>query len=193
MDANYSEKLVEAASAGKLDTLEQLLAGERDTTDEAIQTLLNSAAWNSQTSTVTFLLSKYPSTPLPEDTIRAAVYTPSTDLFSVLLSKDPALINHQFDRRGTPIALACMNKQPVEFLEFLLKAGADPNQDPDTALLPLVSVAAFYNDVRAAELLLQYGARLKDSGALETAVKRGNEIMVRYFTDQEERMKTVGV
>ncbi|KAF7858934.1 hypothetical protein EAF04_008975 [Stromatinia cepivora] len=176
--------MVEAASAGKLDTLERLLASEQNPAEETIQSILNAAAWKSQTSIVNFLLSKYPSVPLPEETIRAAVYSPSVELFSALLSKDPAIINHQFDRRGTPIALACMNKQPVEFLEFLLKAGADPNQDPDTAPLPLVSVAAFYNDIRAADVLLKYGAKLEDSGAIETAVHRGNEVMVRYFKER---------
>ncbi|EDN99299.1 predicted protein [Sclerotinia sclerotiorum 1980 UF-70] len=112
--------MVEAASAGNLDMLEQLLADEENPAEETIQTLLNAAAWKSQTSIVSFLLSNYPSVPLPEETIRAAVYSPSIELISALLSKAAAIINHQFDRRGTPIALACMNKQPVEFLEFLL-------------------------------------------------------------------------
>lgn len=181
MDADNSKILIEAASTGKIDVLEQLL--EDTNQEETIQALLNAAAWKSHTSTVAFLLSRYPSVPLPEETIRAAVYSSSIDLFSILLSKDPTVINRQFDRRGTPIALACMSKQPVEFLEFLLKAGADPNQDPDTAPLPLVSVAAFYHDSRAAELLLKHGAKLEDSGALETAARRGNSVMVRFFTD----------
>ncbi|KAB8293766.1 hypothetical protein EYC80_009251 [Monilinia laxa] len=181
MDADNPKILTEAASNGKIDVLKQLL--EDTTQEETIQDLLNTAAWKSQISTVVFLLSKYPSVLLLEETIRAAIYSSSIDLFSTLLSKDSTIINHQFDRRGTPIALACMSKQPVEFLEFLLKAGADPNQDPDTAPLPLVSVAAFYHDSRAAELLLKHGAKLEDSGALEMAMRRGNEVMVHFLTD----------
>ncbi|APA08462.1 hypothetical protein sscle_04g032320 [Sclerotinia sclerotiorum 1980 UF-70] len=160
--------MVEAASAGNLDMLEQLLADEENPAEETIQTLLNAAAWKSQTSIVSFLLSNYPSVPLPEETIRAAVYSPSIELISALLSKAAAIINHQFDRRG-----------------------ANPNQDPDTAPPPLVSVAAFYNDIRAADVLLKHGAKLEDSGAIEMAVDRRNEIMVRYFKERGMKSEKV--
>ncbi|KAI1803094.1 ankyrin repeat-containing domain protein [Daldinia bambusicola] len=118
-----------------------------------------------------------------EETIRAAVYSGSIDLFTTLLSKDPTIINYQFDRRGTPLALACQSQQPVSFLEFLLKHGADPNQDPDVALFPIASVAAFYKDTGAAGLLIQHGANLEHTGALAAAAGRGNEIMVRYLLE----------
>lgn len=101
----------------------------------------------------------------------------------MILSKDPTIIDYQFDWRGTSIALACMSKQLFGFLEFLLKTGADPNQDPDIAPPPLVSVVAFYSDTKVAELLLKYGARLENSGDLETAVKKGNKAIVRDFMD----------
>ncbi|KAG4223369.1 hypothetical protein PC116_g28163, partial [Phytophthora cactorum] len=120
---------------------------------------------------------------LNEDTIRAAVYSGSIDRFTTLLSEDPNIINYQFDRRGTPLALACQSQQPVDFIEFLLKQGADPNQDPDIAPFPLASVAAFYNDTSAAKLLLQHGAKLEHSGALAAAAGRGNETMVRYLLE----------
>ncbi|KAI1469317.1 ankyrin repeat-containing domain protein [Daldinia caldariorum] len=120
---------------------------------------------------------------LDEEIIRAAVYSGSIERFVTLLSKDPKIINYQFDRRGTPLALACQSQQPVSFLEFLLKQGADPNQDPDVAPFPIASVAAFYKDTGAAELLLQHGAKLEHTGALAAAAGRGNETMVRYLLE----------
>ncbi|KAI8963466.1 ankyrin repeat-containing domain protein [Daldinia sp. FL1419] len=120
---------------------------------------------------------------LDEETLRTAVYSGSIDLFTALLSKDPTIINYQLDRRGTPLALACQSQQPVEFLEFLLKQGADPNQDPDVAPFPLASVAAFYDDTNAAALLLKHGAKLEHTGALAAAAGRGNVAMVRYLLD----------
>lgn len=47
-----------------------------------------------------------------------------------------------------------------------------PNQDPDIAPLPLVSVAAFYSDTKVAELLLKYGARLETPGLLRQQRRR---------------------
>ncbi|ESZ90954.1 hypothetical protein SBOR_8672 [Sclerotinia borealis F-4128] len=169
MDASQISRMVEA------DILEQSL-------DQINQNSPNAAALE-ETIQIDYLLSKFPSVPIPEGSIRAAIYSTSTDVFSALLRKDATIINRQFDRRRTSIALAYMNKQPVEFLEFMLKAGADPNQDPDTAPPPLISVAAFYNVIRVADVLLEYGTKLEGSGALEMAVGRGNEVMVRYFTD----------
>ncbi|KAI1498685.1 ankyrin repeat-containing domain protein [Biscogniauxia marginata] len=190
MDTDNTCSLVEAASAGRLGKLEELLATESSPTEEAVQSLLAAAAWNSQLSTVNLLLSKYPAIPIDEETIRAAIYSGSVELFSALLSRGPSIVKRQFDRRGTPIAVACMSKQPVSFLEFLLKAGADPNQDPDTAPFPMASVAAFYEDTAAAELLLKYNAKLVHSGALAAAAGRGNEVMVRYLIEQGARLET---
>ncbi|KAF7883150.1 uncharacterized protein EAF01_011659 [Botrytis porri] len=115
---------------------------------------------------------------------------PSThhpDLFSVLLSYDPACINHQFDKRGTRIALACMTKQPLDFWEFLLIAGADPAQNPDCALPPMISVAGFYSDTRVPELLLMNGAHVEDiDQAIEAALKWGNGPIVHFFIERAE-------
>lgn len=184
MDTDRAQQLVDAASTGKIDVLEQLL--EKNIQKETFQSIIRTtaaAAWKSQTSTVIYILSKYPWVPLPEENIRTAIYSWTIDLFPVILSKDPTIIDYQFDWRGTSIALACMSKQLFGFLEFLLKTGADPNQDPDIAPPPLVSVVAFYSDTKVAELLLKYGARLENSGDLETAVKKGNKAIVRDFMD----------
>ncbi|TGO08921.1 hypothetical protein BTUL_0186g00250 [Botrytis tulipae] len=161
---------IEAAFTGKLDKLKKLLANENNFAEKNVQTLLATAAW--------------------KRSYRAVVYALSTDLFSVFLSNDPAcIINRQFDKRGTHIALACVSrqplKQPLEFLEFLLKAGADPAQNPDFALPALISVAGFYSDTRVAELLLMNGARVEDlDQAIEAALKWGNEPMVHFLLER---------
>ncbi|KAI0403137.1 hypothetical protein F4802DRAFT_599472 [Xylaria palmicola] len=75
------------------------------------------------------------------------------------MSKDALIINGQLDGYGTPISLACMSQLPMKYLAFLLEAGADPNQDQDVTPTPLASVAAFYKDTEAAELLIKHGAK----------------------------------
>ncbi|KAK6953069.1 hypothetical protein Daesc_005369 [Daldinia eschscholtzii] len=110
---------------------------------------------------------------LNENTIRAAVYSGSIDRFTTLLSEDPKIINYQFDRRGTPLALACQSQQPARIQTKI----------PTLHHFPLASVAAFYNDTSAAKLLLQHGAKLEHSGALAAAAGRGNETMVRYLLE----------
>lgn len=129
---------------------------------------------------------------LNEETIRAAVYSGSIDLFATLLSKDPTIINYQFDRRGTPLALACQSQQPVNFLEFLLKQGADPNQDPDVAPFPLASVAAFYSDTSAAALLLEHGAKLEIRERLQPLQEEGTKLWCDiYLSMVRSRIRTL--
>ncbi|TGO27155.1 hypothetical protein BPAE_0046g00160 [Botrytis paeoniae] len=83
-----------------------------------------------------------------------------------------------------------MTKQPLEFLEFLLNAGADPAQNPDCALPPLISVAEFYGDTRVPEALLKYGANVEVfDQAIETVFKWGNEPMELFFTERREESK----
>ncbi|KAI2609376.1 ankyrin repeat-containing domain protein [Hypoxylon fragiforme] len=189
MATDQQNPLMEAVAAGRVAELEQFLATKEEPSAETIQSLLAKAAWESQLPVVEFLVSRYPSVPLNEETVRAAIYSSSTDLVSALLAKDPSIINWQFDRRGTPIALACVSKQPVEFVEFLLRAGADPNLDPDVTPLPLAG-AAFHQDIGAIGVLLKYGAKLEGSGALGVAASRGHEAVVRYLMERGARPET---
>lgn len=180
MDTVVDSDLVEAASNGDVVHLEKLLATEQ-LTESSLQALLTTAAWKCQGSVIDFLLSKYKPNSIQEETVRAGIYSGSIPLFSSLLSADASIINMQFDRRGTPIILATMSQKPLEFLKFLLEAGADPNQDPEVMTRPLALVAAFYQDCEVVDLLLKHGSRLDHTGALGVAASRNNEVMVRYL------------
>ncbi|KAI1371703.1 ankyrin repeat-containing domain protein [Hypoxylon crocopeplum] len=183
MDTDSPSLLIQAVSAGRLDELERLLGTEQRPTEEAIHSLLAAAARESQSSIVTFLLSKYPAIPINEAVIRAATFSGSTDVVSALVSKDPSIANCHFENGGTPLTLACLSQKPVEFLECLLKAGADPNLAPDVTPLPLFSAARLYKDPDVIELLLKYGAKLERSGALGAAALQGNKAIVQCLIE----------
>lgn len=188
MTSDLEDSLITVASAGDVDQLRTLLTdGQESSSEETIQNLLTTAAKSSHLDVVTFLLTQYPSISLNEEIVRAAVNTGSIPIFAALLARDSSLINMQFDRRGTPLIVACMGRQTVEYLRFLLEAGADPNQDPDAAAFPLALVAALYADPAAIDLLLQHGARLERSGALAAAAHLGNESMLRRLLERGAR------
>ena len=187
MPGDSIEPLEDAIVAGDLDRLKQLLAekGSATSHNETANKLLKKAAWSRQELIFQFLLSGHPPhSELPEEIIRAAAYSGSIPIFSALLARDPSLVRLQFDRRGTPLIVACTSRQPLEFLEFLLAAGADPNQDPEVTAYPLAIVAAFYRDTRAVDLLLRYGARMEGTGALQSAASIGDEVMLRYLLER---------
>lgn len=164
-----------------------LTGGQESPSQETIRKLLTTAAKSSHYELVTLLLEHYPSVSMDEEIVRAAVNTGSIPIFTALLARDPSLINMHFDRRGTPLIVACMGQQSVEYLQFLLEAGADPNQDPDAAAFPLALVAALYSNPAAIDLLLHHGASLERSGALAAAARRGNELMLRRLLERGAR------
>ncbi|KAF5548913.1 ankyrin [Fusarium mexicanum] len=188
MADSLKDQLIALASTGDTKEMKSLLSTTKKTpSQETIQEVLTTAVKNCQHDAIGFLLAKYRSVPLNEEIVRAGVNTGSIPLMQALLTKDPAVINMQFDMRGTPLIVACMGRQHVDFLRFLLEAGADPNQDPDAAAYPLALVAGLYKDTAAVDLLLKYGAKVENSGALAAAARRGNEVMMRYLLEKGAR------
>jgi hypothetical protein len=179
MTPDLENSLVFMTQAGDVAQMEILLSASKESpSEDLIQQLLTTATRSSHLNTMAFLLDRYPDVSPSEEVVRGAINTGSIEVVKALLTRKPSVVNMQFDRRGTPLIVACMGQQRAEFLEFLLEAGADPNQDPDGATFPLVLVAALYSDPAVIDLLLQYGACLEDSEALAAAARRGNETMV---------------
>ncbi|KAJ9420032.1 ankyrin repeat-containing domain protein [Fusarium oxysporum] len=198
MTDTLKDQLIALASTGDANQMRTLLSTtEQPPSQETIQEVLTTAIKNCQFDAVRFLLAKYRSVPVNEEIVRAAVNTGSIPLMQALLTKDPSVINMQFDMRGTPLIVACMGRQHVDFLRFLLEAGADPNQEPDAAAYPLALVAGLYKDTAAIDptvepmmrYLLEKGAR-PDSDApsvgtgaspLHVAVKAGHVGVARIL------------
>lgn len=90
----------------------------------------------------------------------------------------------RFDQRSTPLVVACTARKPVEFLRFLLEKGADPNRPEDGLSTPLALVAALYENPATVDLLLEYGASLKDGDALKTAEELGNVVRVQRLLER---------
>ncbi|WZH42291.1 ankyrin repeat-containing domain protein [Fusarium acuminatum] len=192
MTPTVENSLITLAAAGDVDLIWTLLTTiQEPLSEDTIQHLLTAAAKGSHLNIITFILAQYPSISLEEEVIRAAVYTGSIPIFKALLAQDPRVVNMRFDKRGTPLIVACTSRQPFEYLKFLLDAGADPNQDPECAVFPLAIVSAFYNDPAVIDLLLQHGARLEDSGALPTAARFGNEPMLRRLLDRGTQLDSI--
>jgi len=190
MTLETQDPLLDMALAGHVAQMRALLSTRQEPpSEETIQNALTTAAKHSHLEIIKLLLNRYPSISLNEETVRGAVNTGSIPIFETLLTHDPSIINMQFDHRGTPLIVACMGRQNIAYLKYLLGAGADPNQDPDAAAFPLALVAALYSDPDIIDLLLSYGAKIEHSGAIAAAARRGNEIMLRRLFDHGARVE----
>ncbi|KAF5658695.1 hypothetical protein FHETE_9760 [Fusarium heterosporum] len=178
------------ASVGDIGELKSILSNDPNVSLAIIEDLLVTATKSSQVEVINLLLSQYPSTPLSEQIVRGAVNTGSIPIMKALLARDPSIINMPFDHYGSPLIVACMGRQKIEYLEYLLGVGADPNQDPDAASFPLTIVAALYEEPEVIDLLLNHGARVVHSGALGAAARLGNEVMMRRLLERGAKPDT---
>ncbi|KAG8668291.1 hypothetical protein FPOAC2_07579 [Fusarium poae] len=194
MASASDNELITPASNGDLSQLETILSKYKESPpDETVQELLATAAKESHPDVVNFLLTKYASVPLNEAIVRSAVNSGSIPIMEALLARDPSAINMPFDHYGSPLIVACMRKKNIDYLQFLLKAGADPNQDPDAAAFPLAIVAALYKDPAVIDMLLHHDAKLERSGALGASARLGNEVMMARLLERGARPETDAV
>lgn len=155
-----------------------------------IQNLVTAAIKSRNLDITRYLLTTYPQTVLSEDAIRHSVYSGSIPLCTVVLAKDPWIANMDFDKRGTPLAIALISRQPLPFIAFLLESGADPNKD--TGLLPshLALAAKRYPSTDVLALLLQHGADVAHTAVLHAATHAGNVETVRFLLTHGARPST---
>lgn len=190
MTSGLEYSFLDMAAEKDVAQMRALLAARQESPSEGtIQNALTTAAKMSHLEVIECILNRYPSVSLNEETVRGAVNTGSIPVLSALLTHDPSIINMQFDHRGTPLIVACMGRQNISYLTFLLEAGADPNQDPDAAAYPLALVAALYTDPEIINLLLSYGAKIEHSGAIAAAARRGNEEMLKRLLERGAKVE----
>ncbi|KAI1073201.1 hypothetical protein LB507_010804 [Fusarium sp. FIESC RH6] len=190
MTSTSEDDLITLASPGDLSQLETVLSQEESPSEEIVQELLAAAAKKPHLDVIDFLFTKYGSVPFNEEIVRNAVRSGSIAIMKALLAREPTAINMPFDHYGSPLIVACMGRNNIDYLQFILEVGADPNQYPDAATYPLALAAALYKDPAVIDILLQHGAKLERSGALGAAARLGNEVMMGRLLERGARAET---
>ena len=113
--------------------------------------------------------------------MRMCIENGSTDILEGLVRKDPSIVNMDFSRFGTPLGLVITTRRPLPFIRALLENDADPNKPTEPLQTPLSLAASLplrvpqnaminYGYITALiDLLIEKGAKLAHSGALEVA------------------------
>ncbi len=205
----HENEALEACSTGNLSTLKGLLLSDgtfpRDSASTKLDTrchtsrtddqfhpnpllisqMLERAAQNSHTNIVQFILDEYPKTELYESSVRRAAQGGSIELYKVLLSHDPTVIDMDFyDGREFPITVALNIDTSPEFIGFLLSAGADPNVGAFGVDCLALATRSRVNSLKLCAMLIESGADVKKSCALSVAARQGRLDVVRYLLQQ---------
>ena len=178
-------ELFAACGDGDLAKLTELLSNSSRGDNLPFTEMLEKAASKGHSDIIQYLLSFNPSyTIIDDQVIRAAIYSGSSKSFKALSTKEPAVLNVEQERRGTPLAIALASRASPEFLLFLLAEGADPNIYGDDTLSPLSLAAGLYPTPDIVKILLEHGAELNGSSALAAASSMGKVDTVKYLLEK---------
>ncbi|KAI9878619.1 MAG: hypothetical protein M1830_000386 [Pleopsidium flavum] len=137
--------------------------------------MMEKAARNGHTHVVRYLLSLYPALSLSHEIVREAIGGGSTEVYDILLAKDPSIIDMHFDH--FPYTLS-----EAQYLDDqTLDKGVDPN-DPRQSF-PHVAFVALFSSPEVVDLLVRHGARLKNSSTLKATASVGKLDMVRHLLE----------
>jgi ankyrin repeat protein len=102
---------------------------------------------------------------------------------------DEVVGRSRYNRNGKTL---WSEQKEFEYLKVMLENGADPNGPGPTREPFYLSAAAQYSPVDTTKLLIHYGAKVPQSGALQTAVEANRvevlEVLLEHDADVNERL-----
>jgi len=170
--------------SGDLSAVKAALHGKSPASN-IIDEMLTIAAHYEHLELVEYLIQNFSAHRIGHKAIFAACKTGSKDVVSLFLKKDPSILTIPHFV-GTPLTAAITAGTPLDFLQFLIDKGADPN-GRGSAVGSVLHVAAYHSpSIEAISFLLQNGARLEKSAALSGAVQstRARNEKVKFLLEQ---------
>lgn len=171
IQANH--EFLDPCISGDLSALNAALDGKNPDAN-IIQAMVAIAAHYEQPGLIEYLTQKFPMVYIGHQPILAACKTGLKDLVSLFVEKNPSILTMPHFV-GTPLTAAIGAGTALDFLEFLIDSGADPNG----RYCGYTSVLRFAarrtpsvgpSCIEVISLLLRKGARLEKSGALSGAI-----------------------
>ena len=102
--------------------------------------------------------------------------------------------NYEIERKGTVLGIAAGRANKHSLVKYALDKGADPNGNVECKSgQKVLACAAGYSDTEMVKLLLDYGAVLRDSGALILAAQNGKIENVEFLIARGANLEEIGV
>lgn len=132
------------------------------------------------------------------DTINAALSSENVEVFRALIAVDPSCVNHDLEYQGYPLNVAMHHysqspSNTLSTVQLLLENGANPNArfSRFRSYGGNISTASRNGWVEIVRLLLEHGAYILDSGAIQAAVSKGRmevlDVLREHGADVDER------
>ena len=189
---NTESEIIRTAASGNLQELQRLYQQKDDTNlkDSAfLERILPEAVRYNQVMVVQWCLDKGAKI---TDPVISALLNDKTFPSFQLLVPNGLDINCNLDRLGTFLILAVKRNNSTQ-VSWHLSHGADPNLGAYAHVWSALGAAAeFGTDLKIVEMLLENGAELKGSDALQAAAERGRVDMVELLLDRGAQIDEIG-
>lgn len=159
--------------------------------------VLVAAVYQGATSVACHCMEHPDSMGLIDTVLRFVIFTDGADtVYRFLVESGYVDVNFHLDRTGTVLGFVAGTRGPGKhnLVEYILTKGGDPNQTVECqGHRKVLACAAGYNDLDMVKLLLNYGAKLKGSGALVLAAQEGRVGIVKYLLAQRADVNEMGI
>jgi len=190
------EALHEACSKADLSKLRTLVVQQAsenpDSLDVAILKLLAQATKKRQTNVIQLLLKHLSTTDFDHDLIYSAIG--DIGIYKLYLAKTPRILTYEWQGVGDAVCCAVCCKR-TDFLSFLLSIGADPGRSIGSARAfyryLLLEVTAMNGYASIARLLIEHGAIVRGTEAVQLAAEAGQLAMVRLLIEAGGDMNAI--
>lgn len=174
-DDSTMASMIAACSSGNLPALRKLFRLEPlGESDESIFTLLEEATKHNNVDIVKYLLQQSTRNDFTEPVIWAAVWS-GQEIYELYFQRNPDIIKQQWKEASGDAVCIAIVRNDTKLLTYLLEHGGDPGRSLESpkhflSFLPLEFVA-FSSTETNARLLIEHGATLKHTGALQLAAR----------------------
>ncbi|KAI4129291.1 MAG: hypothetical protein LQ338_002300 [Usnochroma carphineum] len=133
-------------------------------------------------------------TPITPEVMKIALINRSKAVYTYLLDSESVDVDYYIPWFGDILSNVAL-RNDLEWARLCLSHGADPNKnlvDEHKSVLAAVAESE-EGSVEMAELLTEYGARVKGSGAIVMAAEVGNMDMVRFLMEKGADVNEMGI
>ena len=114
------------------------------------------------------------------------------DTYSMLLDTNAIDVNYAISKYGAILSMAA-TADNLEWANICLSHGADPNSDLVDQHMSVLAAVAELASTEMAQLLIDHGASVRDSGAIVMAAEAGKMDMVKLLLANGASVNEIGI
>ena len=191
--AALGDELHDACANGDLDAVKEYLSRQKAVNDPYTppwSAMIYTAASKDQANIVQYCLNN--GAKITRNEMQILLINRAKKTYALLLDTKAVDIDYYIPWFGDILGNVA-TADDLEWTEFCLSRGADPNKNLVDEHKSLLAAVAELASLETAKLLVEHGAKVRGSGAIVTAAEEGKSDIVRYLLDEGADINEIGI